>query len=142
MPWEEMRRMDQRIRFAGALISGLYTMTELCTAYGISRKTGYKWARRYRREGVDGLKDRSRAPIRFDISDSDAEISIYLAPGKHGKGYGSELVESAENWLIENKKDINVIVAEVMAKNDASNRIFTKSGYVINMMRYRKSIRL
>jgi transposase InsO family protein len=62
MPWQEMRVMDQRVRFAGALVSDLYTMTELCAAYGISRKTGYKWAERYRREGIDGLKDRSRAP--------------------------------------------------------------------------------
>jgi len=62
MPWEEMRVMDQRVRFAGALASGLYTMIELCQAYGISRKTGHKWAERYRREGIDGLKDRSRAP--------------------------------------------------------------------------------
>ena len=62
MPWEELRVMDQRVRFAGALMSCLYTMTELCAAYGISRKTGYKWAERYRRDGVDGLKDRSRAP--------------------------------------------------------------------------------
>lgn len=62
MPWQEMRVMDQRVRFASAVSSGLYTMTALCAAYGISRKTGYKWAERYRREGVDGLKNRSRAP--------------------------------------------------------------------------------
>lgn len=62
MAWEETRVMDQRVRFAAALISGLYTMTDLCAAYGVSRQTGYKWAHRYRQEGVDGLQDRSRAP--------------------------------------------------------------------------------
>lgn len=64
MPWKELRVIDERVRFAGAVISGLYTMTELCEVYGISRKAGYKWADRYRLEGVDGLKDRSRAPRR------------------------------------------------------------------------------
>ena len=43
-------------------MNGAYTMTELCRAFGISRKAGYKWARRYKQEGIDGLKDRSRAP--------------------------------------------------------------------------------
>lgn len=62
MPWLETRPMDERVRFIAALESCLYTMTELCRVFGISRKTGYKWAHRYAAEGVDGLKDRSRAP--------------------------------------------------------------------------------
>ena len=61
MPWDERTPMDQRMRFIGALRSSLYTMTELCLAFGVSRKTGYKWAQRYSQEGLDGLKDRSRA---------------------------------------------------------------------------------
>ncbi len=62
MPWEETTRMQQRVWFISDLESCLYTMTELCERYGISRKTGYKWAERYVAQGVDGLKDRSRAP--------------------------------------------------------------------------------
>jgi transposase InsO family protein len=34
----------------------------LCRRFGISRKTGYKWRRRYREKGVAGLADRSRRP--------------------------------------------------------------------------------
>jgi len=64
MPWKETSTMDERVRFIGDLESCLYTMTELCERYGISRKTGYKWAERYVAEGVDGLKERSRAPKR------------------------------------------------------------------------------
>jgi len=62
MPWDERMRMDQRVRFIGALESSAYSLTELCREFGISRKTGYKWAQRYVEEGVDGLKDRSRTP--------------------------------------------------------------------------------
>src|SRR4051794_33055782 len=62
MPWDETTRMEQRVRFIDALDSCLYTMTELCAQYGISRKTGYKWAQRYAGEGIEGLQDRSRAP--------------------------------------------------------------------------------
>jgi len=51
-----------RLRFIADFESCLYEMTELCEKYGISRKTGYKWAQRYGSEGSEGLKDRSRAP--------------------------------------------------------------------------------
>ena len=33
-----------------------------CSRFGISRKTGYKWLRRFEREGESGLLDRSRRP--------------------------------------------------------------------------------
>ncbi len=62
MPWDEATRMEQRERFIGDLDSCLYSMTELCERYGVSRKTGYKWAERYAKGGVSDLKDRSRAP--------------------------------------------------------------------------------
>lgn len=64
MPWSETTRMDERQRFIELLESYRFTMTELCESFGISRKTGYKWAERYVHEGVAGLEDRSRAPKR------------------------------------------------------------------------------
>lgn len=64
MPWEETTRMLQRVRFISDLASCVYTMTELCERYGVSRKTGYKWAQRYVSYGWEGLQDRSRAPHR------------------------------------------------------------------------------
>ena len=63
MPWSENTQMS-RHRFIADFDSCLYTITELCERHGISRKTGYKWALRYGKEGVEGLKDRSRAPHR------------------------------------------------------------------------------
>jgi transposase InsO family protein len=58
MPWDETTRMSQRIRFICALESCQYTMTELCERYGISRKTGYKWAGHFVQGGAAGLEDR------------------------------------------------------------------------------------
>jgi transposase InsO family protein len=37
-------------------------MAELCRRYRISRDTGYRWRGRYEAEGLQGLRDRSRAP--------------------------------------------------------------------------------
>ena len=47
MPWTEARIMDARLKFVSEVLEGIYNMAELCRAYGISRKTGYKWLDRY-----------------------------------------------------------------------------------------------
>jgi transposase InsO family protein len=54
--------MEQRERFMHDHRLDLYTMVELCTRYGISRKTGYKWLGRFEDAGRQGLQERSRAP--------------------------------------------------------------------------------
>jgi putative transposase len=62
MPWKETRTMDERVRFAMLLKENLYTMSELCERFGISRPTGYKWRSRYLAEGFDGLRELDRSP--------------------------------------------------------------------------------
>ena len=54
--------MDQRVAFIADWLREDWTMTELADRYGISRKTAYKWVRRYRADPVGGLADQSRAP--------------------------------------------------------------------------------
>jgi len=63
MPWRESCAMDERVSFIADCNSGLWTMTELCERYEISRKTGYKWLDRYRLDGAAGLVERSHAPL-------------------------------------------------------------------------------
>ena len=60
MPWTETRIMDARLKFVSEVLEGIYSMSELCRAYGISRKTGCKWRGRYESEGPSSLSDRSR----------------------------------------------------------------------------------
>ncbi|SRR5437867_13277963 len=47
MPWLETSPVEQRERFIRDHRLELYSMVELCTRYGISRKTGYKWFDRF-----------------------------------------------------------------------------------------------
>ena len=54
--------VEERLQFMRDHHSGAWTMVELCERYGISRKTAYKFLARYQEEGLEGLKDRSRAP--------------------------------------------------------------------------------
>nr|WP_246251778.1 helix-turn-helix domain-containing protein [Mesorhizobium camelthorni] len=55
--------MDERLLFVAACLEDEETMTGLCAAHGISRKTGYKWLGRYRELGPEGLRDLPRAPL-------------------------------------------------------------------------------
>jgi len=65
MPWLETDVRDQRIQFVMTVRRGEVTVTEACRAFGISRKTGYKWLGREAAAGsVAVLMDRSRRPCR------------------------------------------------------------------------------
>ena len=59
MPWNEVTPMEEINRFVCLAVSGRLTLTELCADFHVSRKTGYKWLRRYQAEGVRGLRPRS-----------------------------------------------------------------------------------
>ena len=64
MPWQERSAERLRMEFVVAHESQQYSFTELCELFGISREAGYKCVRRFREDGIEGLKDRSRAPKR------------------------------------------------------------------------------
>src|SRR5205823_9660617 len=65
MSWIHTNPMEQKIAF----ITQVHKLTRggmagLCRQFGISRKTGYKWLKRYRQEGsLRALDERSRRPL-------------------------------------------------------------------------------
>lgn len=62
MPWKEYGVVEQRYEFVIRCLSKQESFTELCSEYGITPKTGYKWKSRFLKEGLDGLADQSRRP--------------------------------------------------------------------------------
>ncbi len=64
MPWKATCSVDERRNFIEMVAAKSMTVAEVCRRFGISRKTGYKWLERYHLQGVGGLGDMSRAPIR------------------------------------------------------------------------------
>jgi putative transposase len=54
--------MDQKTQFIADYLRRSVSISELCTNFGISRKTGYKWIDRYLHDGPEGLEDRSTKP--------------------------------------------------------------------------------
>lgn len=62
MPWKECSKVDERGEFASlATVEGA-KIAPLCERFGISRKTGHKWLRRF--GSRESLEDRSRRPQR------------------------------------------------------------------------------
>ncbi len=62
MPWKETCAMNERVKFIGMYSQKEWTMAELCRHFDISPKTGYKTVKRFQKDGLSGLEDRSRAP--------------------------------------------------------------------------------
>ena len=84
MPWLEKTPSRLRMEFIVVYESGEYSFTELCDLFGISRACGYKWLRRFDQEGIDGLRDRSRAPNTCPHKVDDAVRDLLLeARRKH-----------------------------------------------------------
>ncbi len=62
MAWKKVLPMEERARFVLEVEKAEMSVAELCRRYGVSRKTGYKWIRRYRAEGLDGIRERRSRP--------------------------------------------------------------------------------
>src|SRR4030042_2770767 len=54
--------MEERMKLMLMYQRDNWSMAELCENVGVSRKTGYKWLKRYEQTGMEGLRDMSRAP--------------------------------------------------------------------------------
>src|ERR1700733_13136314 len=48
MPWKASSPMDQRLLFIAEYVKDEESVSELCRRFGISRKTGHKFIRRYK----------------------------------------------------------------------------------------------
>src|SRR3990172_6731093 len=62
MPWRQVDPMSERHRFITDARRRIASFAELCTHYGISRKTGYKWLGRAEAQGSAHLAEHSRRP--------------------------------------------------------------------------------
>jgi len=89
MPWKETDVMSERIRFVVEALAGGETIRALCGRYGISRKTGHKWLRRYREvESLGALEEHSRRP-RHSPRQTEERIEDRVVELRQQYGWGS-----------------------------------------------------
>jgi transposase InsO family protein len=83
MSWKASE-MSQRAEFVSLACVEGQEFKEACSRFSISRKTGYKWLKRFRDEGEAGLADRSRRPKESPgKSSSKVEAMVLKLRGKH-----------------------------------------------------------
>jgi putative transposase len=64
MAWKTKNEQEQRYELVRAMRAGMESITGLSRRWGVSRKTAHKWFKRYEKEGLGGLVDRMRKPVR------------------------------------------------------------------------------
>jgi putative transposase len=88
MPWKEHRLMGLKIEFVEKALAPGAKIAPLCREYGISRETGHKWLKRYRKEGFDGLEERSRRPASAPLATAEDIVLAVLAEREKHSGWG------------------------------------------------------
>lgn len=78
MPWKVIDRMNLKIQLVTDLDKKQFSITDLSQKYGISRPTVYKWVKRYKKFGIDGLKDESRAPKNCPHRTSERILNLLI----------------------------------------------------------------
>lgn len=96
MSWSETCTMKERIKFILLYEANLLPFTELCKNFHVSRKTGYKWIKRYTTEGFPGLNDQSRAPHHHPNELSEEVESLILEAKRQRPHWGPKKIV---NWL-------------------------------------------
>ena len=93
MPWQECSTMSLRHEFLGLAAQPGSNFSQLCRRFGISRKTGYKWWRRYRETGVSGLADQSRRP-QHSPRHSQPELEQQVLAVRDQYGWGARKIKT------------------------------------------------
>ena len=69
----------QRLEIIQYAQSVRWDVAKTCRLFGISRPRYYRWLRRYREEGLDGLQDRSSRPRRSPRTTNDETVAHIVA---------------------------------------------------------------
>jgi transposase InsO family protein len=67
----EQRRMSLKMEFVQRAMQQHVRMSPLCREFRISRQTGYKWLKRFKADGYDGLEECSRRPNSSPLSTAE-----------------------------------------------------------------------
>lgn len=100
MTWRVVKVEQQRKEFIDKANEGKMPLAELCREFGISRKTAYKWLDRYESNGLEGLKNRSRAPHHQKHKTSEEAIHRIIALKHKQESWGPKKIKARleQDW--------------------------------------------
>ena len=91
MPWMERRVKMLREEFITRSMEEDRNISALCEEFGISRKTGYKWIKRYREDGC--LEDRSKRPHKISSKTDDKMERLILETRQERPRWGAQKIQ-------------------------------------------------
>ncbi len=119
MPWSDVSPMDQKLLFAADYKRQVFSFSELCRRFGISRKTGYKWISRFEEGGFDALNDRSRRPHSCPHQTEPAFVEAIIETRKRHPTWGAKKILAIlrrhfpnDNWPARST------VCDILKRND------------------------
>jgi transposase InsO family protein len=117
MPWKESCIMEERLKFIVEARGGVAGIAELARAYGVSRKTAYKWLGRYEEAGAPGLLERSRAPHSMPWAVPEEVAALIVALRKRRPTWGPrKLLAALEGEQLGIKLPAASTVAELLSR--------------------------
>ncbi len=93
MPWKETDVGSERIEFVVRALTESGNFSALCREFGVSRKTGYKWLRRFEEVGsLSRLAEHSRRPHHSPARTPEA-IELRVEALRRRYGWGSKKLQ-------------------------------------------------
>jgi putative transposase len=130
MVWRETCTMEERMRFVDAVVENTESFAMVCRRFGVSRKTGYKWLARYQAEGIEGLKDQSRAPLHHSQAMTARISELCLAVRRAHPTWGPVKVKA---WLEQHRPRIEWPAASTIGA------LFDREGLTVKRVLRRRS---
>jgi len=92
MPWIERQVKMLREEFIRRSMEDDRNISDLCEEFGISRKTGYKWIKRYQEDGC--LEDRSKRPLRLGSKTANWVEELIIETRHERPRWGAQKIQS------------------------------------------------
>jgi len=129
MPWKDTTAMEQKVEFISEWSSGLYSVTELCKAFEISRSTAHRLINRFDADGYNGLLNLSKAPRQHPNQTApEIELAIIELRKQH-KRWGARKI-----WkLLQHDFSLDRIPSMVTINN-----IMNRNGLILPRKRIRR----
>ncbi len=123
MPWKEATTMSLRTEFIHLAELEKANLSQLCVRFGISRKTGYKWIKRFKDGGESSLLDRSHRPHRSPRR-SSVEIETMVAEVRRNHpAWGGRKIKA----YLENKGQPQIpspsTITEILRRSDLIDEV-------------------
>ena len=92
MAWKESDSVSERLDFVKLVSAEGANIAAICRRFGVSRKTGYKWLKRWRENDQKPLCDRSRRPSRSPGKTHERVEEAVLAVRREHPAWGGRKI--------------------------------------------------